>query len=430
MLSPHELELLTAHVDSELSAAARRQVEGLLERSGEARDMLHWLEADASRLRGMSRRAVPVDLSAGVLEEIGRLAQRTNGRAKPASPLPRLLRFPVWGGVAAAAAVLLAVAAVSFLLNSPRGDPDKDPGGFAGKADEKDKGNFPAPDRGTVVKIGPDKDEGKAVAKVPDPDDKGKASPDKSTGKAKEPPSPSAILAANGGESQPNLERVELDLPTIARLHELDKPEAGKALTERLSKVRTARVELTTKDGLRAFDRLRAAMLARKIHLHIDPATVARLKKTLVKSDLVVFVENVKPEDVVELLREAGVADRKAGDPRFDGAVVVKELGRWDRKDLTDLLGLDPLVNRPVPRSKTGIDIRRELPEQTTREVVAALDGQGVPRPGVEAAHHAYVSHLPSSKGRPAELMRFLDLRQPPKAGTVQVLLLVLRQVG
>jgi hypothetical protein len=428
MLAPQELELLTAHVDGELSAAQRRLVEGLLERSGEARDMLHWLQADAARLRRMPRVTAPVDLSVGVLEEIGRLAQRPSGRARPASP--RVLKFPVWKGMAAAAAVLLTVGAVSFLLNLPRDDSAKGGGGLVGQNPETNKGIILGPEKGAVAKTGADKEtEGKSVAKAPSPDEKGKAAaaktPDKSTPTTAHGP----VLAANDITGPARLERVELDLPTVARLHDLDKEEAAKALTDRLSKLKTARVELTAKDGPRAFERLRAAMLARKITLHIDPATVARLKKTLVKSDVVVFVENVTAEEVVGLLREAGVADR-GGVSHFDGAVVVKDLGRWDRKDLTDVLGIDPLTSRPAPPRKTGIDIRRDLAEQTTREVVAALDGQGVPRPGADQVHHAYVSHLPASKGRPPELKRFLDLRQPPKPNTLQVLLLVVRQVG
>jgi hypothetical protein len=427
MLAPQELELLTAHVDGELSAAQRRQVESLLERSGEAREMLRGLEADADRLRRLPRLAAPVDLSAGVLEEIGRLAQRSPRRPTPAPA--RTLKFPVWAGVVAAAGVLFAVGAVSFVLNWPRDDAVKGGGGLVGADADKDKGIIRGPEKGAIAKKGPDKeDEGKSVAKGTPPDDKGKSGPEKAPNKSTTPTAPGGVLAAGGGDEQPKLERVELDLPTIARLHELHKDEAAKALTGRLSKLRTARIELTTKDSPRAFERLRAAMQARKITPHIDPAVPARLKKTLVKSDVVVFVENVTAEDVVALLREIGAADRE--EPRFHGPVVVKELARWDNKDLTDVLGIDPIRTRPAPPQKSGVDIRRELPEQTAREVVAALDGQGVPRPGAEPAHHAYVSHLPASKPRPAELKRFLDLRQPPKPGTLQVLLLVVRHVG
>ncbi|MFO0841228.1 MAG: hypothetical protein U0797_02370 [Gemmataceae bacterium] len=427
MLAPQELELLTAHVDGELSAVQRRQVDSLLQRSGEARDTLQRLEADAARLRRLPRVSIPVDLSAGVLEEIGRLAQRPSRKARPVPA--RTLKFPAWAGFAAAAAVLVAVGAVSFLLNSPRDDSVQGGGGLVGIGVEKDKGIIRTPDKGAVAKTGQDKEgKGKSVAKAPPPDEKGKAGPEKVSNKSTTQAPPGGILAAGGGDERPKLERVERDLPTVAFLHELHKEEAAKALTGRLAKLNTARIELTAKDVPRAFERLRAALQARKITPHIDPAALARLKKTLVKSDVVVFIETLTAEDVVALLREAGASDRE--EPRFHGPVVVKEIARWDHKDLTDVLGIDPIKNRPAPPQKSGVDIRRELAEQTAREVVASLDGQGVPRPGAEPAHHAYISHLPASKARPAELKRFLDLRQPPRPGTLQVLLLVVRHVG
>jgi len=427
MLSPQELELLTAHVDGELSAPQRRQAVALLERSGEARDMLRWLEEDARRLRQAPRRAVPTDLTAGVLEEIGKLARKP--RPKPA---PRVLKFPVWRGLAAAAGVLALVGVGSFLANRQGNVPDGK-GGVATKTGKDDGKGRPDPDNGGIAKVGPEEDDGKGktVVKGGNPVEKGKgtlSANDKAKTKDQGTATP-GVMAAND-ETPPRLEKVEVDLATVARLHDLHKDENHKALTERLGKLKAARVELTAKDGPRAFEKLRAAMQARKINLHVDPNTQTRLKKSLPKTDVLVFLEHVKAEDVAGLLREAGVADRE-GPTRFDGAVVVKDLSRWDRDELKGVLGFDPIVKKVMPRQKTNVDIRSDFPELTGREVVAALDGVGVPRPGNDPVHHAYVSHLPATKGwSPPELKRFLDLRQPPRAGTLQVLMLVLRHVG
>ncbi len=419
MLTPHELELLTAHVDGELNSAQRRQVAALLERSGEARTLLTQLQRDAERLRSLSRRTVPIDLSETVLAEIGQLACQPR-----VVPLRRTTKFPLWRGVAAAAAVLFAVGLGSFLLNSPKGDPtianntqasiDKQP------ESGNDRDTSPLP-RKTLEPLGnPNRD--KAIVKV-------EQLPTPRPVQTTPPPNQGDILAANGHDSATKLEKVEVDLPTIARLHELHQEEHASALTDRLSKLRSARVELTSREGAKAFERLRKALEAKQVTLHVDPLTQARLKKPQQKTDVVVFLENVKPETLVELLQQVGNEDRM-GDPHFEGAVVVKELARWDRKDLMDLLGIDPLVNRPSPIRKQGVDIRREFPEQTAREVVAALDGKGVPRPGSEPRHHAFVSHFPATKNRSTELTRFLELRQPVKSGTLQVLLLVIRHVS
>jgi anti-sigma factor RsiW len=53
MISPQDLELLTAHVDGELTARQRRHVDRLLRRSAEARALLARLQEDAQQVRGL-----------------------------------------------------------------------------------------------------------------------------------------------------------------------------------------------------------------------------------------------------------------------------------------------------------------------------------------------------------------------------------------
>src|SRR5581483_155901 len=116
MLSPHELELLTAHIDGELTRRQRREVNRLLEHSGEARELLRRLEDDSRRLRQLPARAVPADLSPALLDRAARLeVVRVSPRARPA---PAPASYPLWAGLAAAASVLLLVALAAFLLES------------------------------------------------------------------------------------------------------------------------------------------------------------------------------------------------------------------------------------------------------------------------------------------------------------------------
>src|SRR3954471_19702674 len=106
MLSLQELELLTAHVDGELTARQQRQVQHLLAQSGEARDLLARLETDSQRLRALPRLRVPEDLCGSVLAVIGREGKKPVSLRRPAQR-PVVLR--PWVGFAAAAAVLFAV---------------------------------------------------------------------------------------------------------------------------------------------------------------------------------------------------------------------------------------------------------------------------------------------------------------------------------
>src|SRR5437867_3651895 len=109
MLSEQVRQLLTAYVDGELTNRQRKAVLRLLRRSPEARALLGKLRQDAERLRALPRPHLGGDFTARVLravhQEQSRRRRETAARAA----------FPAWAGLAAAAAVLLAVGTGSFL---------------------------------------------------------------------------------------------------------------------------------------------------------------------------------------------------------------------------------------------------------------------------------------------------------------------------
>ncbi|MFO0876920.1 MAG: hypothetical protein U0840_06070 [Gemmataceae bacterium] len=424
MLTPQELELLTAHVDGELNANQRRQLFVLLERNGEARELLVRLESDASQLRRLSAPAIPVDLSSRIVSEINRTGLRPQRRVVPATP-PR--RYSVWVSLATAALVLLAVGLGAFFLHTNREGPG-DLGGSVAVNKPEDLGTNPPSVSSAVVRnTTPGKETDVPVAGVNPPASEQNLS---GSGSQKVPPRndtprkpEEGILAANGSDGVNKFEKVELDLPTIGRLTDLSQPASRKTLEVRLAGLKTTRIELTTRDSRKALDRVQALLANHQVKLLVDPATVTRLRKTTLRTDVAVYLENVTPADLTALLQELAPTDS------LEGAFVVKDLSRWDRGELQALLGLDPLVSRPGTPRKSGLDIRKPLHEQTQIEVVAALEGQGVPRPGAETGHTAYAAQLPSNRSRPAELKTFLESRKPLEAGKLQILL-VLRQVG
>ena len=111
MLPERCRELLTSYVDGELSARQRRHVVRLLRDSAEARALLQKLQSDSNALIHLPRVRPDRDLSAAVLHKIA------DGRPLPIRParrVPALRVYPVWIGVAAAAAVLLAIGAASY----------------------------------------------------------------------------------------------------------------------------------------------------------------------------------------------------------------------------------------------------------------------------------------------------------------------------
>jgi hypothetical protein len=114
MLSDHDCELLTAFLDGQLGARQRKAVLRLLHRSSEARELLRQLQEDAHALRGLPRQTLPVDFAAQVM----RVAAERGLRPGGPRPVVRPRGLPTWAGLAAAAAVLLAVTAGSYLYFS------------------------------------------------------------------------------------------------------------------------------------------------------------------------------------------------------------------------------------------------------------------------------------------------------------------------
>lgn len=441
MLTPRELELLTAHVDGELTPRQSRQVARLLRRNAEARELLERLMKDSRELSLISSVAAPVDFSATVLDTIAARQLRPRKLPRPESPAP-VPAFPVWAGYAAAAAVLFLLGVGSFLINAPRPGPAPDYNGLArNKPDEAPLLPAPREERPTVVKKEPDVpavtpglfDLPQVRIVVPDeadePDEPEQTPPTPPRGERPAPP----VLASGHRETLKHLERVEFTLPRIHVLHGLELgQEPGKALREQLALGNAYRVEIPARDAARGFERLRATLAAFRATLTVPQDTLARLKKPVGRTDLAVYLENIAPEDLADALARAGTADREAAKKRlnelyFEGPLIVRELlGREDRRELKALLGLDPLEVRPSSARRLEVDIRKPLPGPLDD----VLEGRGVPRPGVARGPSVGLAMaLPLSRTRPPELKKFLEARPPARPGTLQVLL-VLRNVG
>ena len=440
MLSPEDLELLTAHVDGELTRRQRRHVNRLLDHSAEARELLGRLEADARRLRQLPVLQAPSDFAAAVLDRIAQRRRTPYVRPSRRSAEPVPFSPGLW--LAAAAAVLLLIGAGSFLMHTG-GDQADGPDRLVKAGKEKRPASRPDLNERTPVEPDGADQEGASPAVppvVPAPKDQGVPPVAPSLPGRDKPPIGDAperdrtVLTSPKNDFAGKLEQIDLDLPEVLALHDLDQGPAAQKLTAELRNRPAHRVELLARDATRGFERLRAALLAHRVQLHFDPAVVARLKKPLWKTDYAVFVENVQPEQLAGVLRATGVADRdagakKPGEMRFEGPLVVKDLAALDRKELTGLLGLDPVATRPARPARLEVDIRQQLPDLTASQVANALDGKGVPRPGPAPEIAGYVTLLAGPRSRPAELKRFLESRKPAHPGTVQVFLVV-RNLG
>jgi hypothetical protein len=440
MLPERFRELLTAYVDGEISARQRRQVLRLLRRSREARALLRRLEQDSRELKALPAPVLQTDLSDSVLEAIAR------GQPAPTRPRPPAPRaFPAWTGFAAAAAVLLAVGFGSFLYFSPKRGAS---GGNPEAAKQGDKDRPDPPKRQLAKDRTPPPDE-----RLPAPEEEVPDTPRpivKRVPGDEDPPPPEKLPAPPPGDvlgdrrrDRIELEQVDVALPSITWMLDLKKGRARADLLKQLGKGTAFHVELPCKDGTRAFERLRDVLTQRNIKLVLDPLAQVRLKNPW-KTDYAVFLEGLTPTDLVDLLHHLGELDRFTHDRgrrgvrrfvemRLDGHVVVAPLSRQDRKAWAEMLGVDP--TRPLPK-RTGAlrpDPRTPLPDVTEGQVVASLDGKGVPRPGAsprapEPRSALVLSYSPRSRPS-AEVKGFLEARKPLPRRTLQVFL-ILRGVG
>jgi hypothetical protein len=440
MLAPHHKELLTAYVDGELTPRQRRHVARLLRRSGEARRLLERLQGDSREIRALPPCVPARDLVAPVLDAIG------SRKLKPVRA-PRIntpLRFPIWTGFAAAASVMVLVGVGTFLgYSHDRARPNNGSVANVGTGEEdtvvvpsiaekgivrapSDKQKAPSDVPAATTPAADDSERSEFVPPLEDPFEKEK----------KRPPSNrthSGSVFASGEKEQPGqLERIELTLPSVSKLSELEQAATARKLTEQLSAPGAYRIEILCKDAARSFPRVRAAFAAGKIDLVVDPLAQKRLKKPHYRNSFAIFMENLTPAEMVRLLARlavvdrGGVGDKKSSEPRLEGTLVIQPWSSWDKSELASVLKANPA---PVPlRPPMGppvIDIHKPLSESTQS---AVLEGKGPPRPAAERNSAIFLS-LSGTRSDSGELRRFVASRQPLQTGTIQVFI-VLRHVG
>jgi hypothetical protein len=444
MLADRYHELLTAYVDGELGARQRKAVLRLLRRSAEARGLLRQLQDDAAALRRLPRPRLGEDFPSRVLQAV------RNRRLHPGRPaLPRLQprSVPVWVGVALAASILLLVGLSSYLYfaQTPAEQPDSQSMTQNGPPRASDEHVQPGPDQAARPAPGPKNNP--QPPKEPQPSDLPKPSPPdvaaKPEDKPETPRSPASTPGTDSVLTQPvsGMEmfqpgKAEVTLPVILKIDDLDVAK----LKAELLKDSGFRVEMPCRESVWGLERLQAAFKANGFTLLIEQVAQARLKQPKLRTNFVLYAEDLTPDELAKVLQLAGSEDKKAeakkkGDGQFNG-IVLTRMNKDDRKEL-GLLGVeDKSVQGSKPSGPLGVDPRKPLSETTGDQVVQALAGQGstgraeAGKPAVKAPERL-VLVLPYNPDRPRpgspEVKHFLDNRKPPRAGTIQVLL-VLRE--
>jgi hypothetical protein len=232
------------------------------------------------------------------------------------------------------------------------------------------------------------------------------------------------------------IDRVEAALPVTFKLQALQKDATRQQLLSELARARDFRLELPCRGGTLAFGRLEPALKALGLSLAIDQAAQQRLQVPQLRTNYVIYLEDLLPQELAGLMdaaiREDQRVARKTFERQFDRMVLTR-MSPQDHKELSTLLGTDP-TEAPPTRGTLTSDPRKPLADLTARQVADSLAGQGGnPRPaeGASAAAPgerlavvlAYNPVRPHANS--TEVQRFLRARKSPRPGSLRILLVL-----
>jgi hypothetical protein len=443
--------LLTAYVDGELSGRQRRHVVKLLRRSREARLLLRELQSDSQVLRTMARPKTPLpDITLPVMQTIAERRLRPGSQGSISLPAldsgnPPRWGVPAWAALLAVAATLMIVTLSSYLFFRSHFAPKAKPSDDAPTV-RVPPAETPAPDEKPIapVPIVPPVANQSAPKNRPDApidrpatppsiarDKPGEINASPSPTETKDPNEPSGPVFTSPRDEIFKFEEVQVGTNVILGMSDLDKEAELKKLTEAGHKEKALRVELPCRNGSQALLKLQTAWKAQHANLVVEAISQARLKKPELKTNYLLYINDIQPEELSELLKQVGGEDHKAkaAEQQFT-AVVVRGMTKQDHKELTDLLGYEPSPVPPMGTGPLGTDPRRSLADDTAAQLVRTMDGPR-PEPGKPAVKMAEYQTLALAwtpvrppKGA-IDIKHFMDGRKPSRAGSIEVLLVL-----
>jgi hypothetical protein len=384
MLSERHCQMLTAYVDGELSARQRAAVEALVRQSPEARSFLDKLEGDSKELRGLPRRNAPETLPEIVMRTLtDRLPRRQ----------PQPVTAPAAGGAVstalglAVAFCLLAMVTVGtfFAATGLLGDDSEQPEIAANpqprpqpeaKKDPEPKQKDPEPEPGPIVK--------------------------------KYDPYLGDML---GGAAEQFSAKVEpKDHGVRVVLNEVAEEPVKKRLATELRKDAGFWLDVPARSNVKAVEQLKAAFDKSGIKV------VETKAKMQPKTSYVLYVENMRPDEVARLLERLGKSESLSNPTaHVIQPITLKPITAGDRKQLANLMKVD--VAKLTPPKYDPNDYF------TPVEIDPPKD-KGV-KPPPEPERFAMLMPFNGSVANSPELKKFLETRQAMRPGTLQVVLVI-----
>lgn len=420
MLPDRVYQLLTAAVDGELTDREQRAVDKLLRESVEAREFYQKLKSDAHALRNLPRAQLPPHFGTQLLQRLAPVYRINANETEGCNVFSR--RLPVWANLAAAAAVLLAISAGTYLFMS-QNEPER-----------------------SVAKNNPTKPENPPIAKQPESpvivqkssDPNSKTEPEllsnprpevmadnRESPKAVDPGSNDALTAPPRPAYDQLFKVDPPKLPPILTVRELDQDASRHKLMELLKKSEGVHLDLFCKDTNRACERLQAAFRGQR--LLIDAVAQERLQRKL-KTHYVFYCECLTADEIYGILKALAIEEQRAEAKRegqFD-KLVANPLSPNSVKTLSMLLGVDPKWLQSKPGA-AKLDTSKPISDSTADSLFKSLKSGSA-----SLRTDKLVLVLPYNPIRPnplasKEVLQFLDIVQKDRRPGRIPLLLVLR---
>ncbi len=438
-MTADQLELITAAVDGELSATETRAFRALIAASDQARKLYEKLKADSDRVRALSRVSPPADLRAKVLARLATFPHPPRVKPKPhVQPAPqKTRRLPSWVPAALAASVFLCLATASFGFFTRQADVPSTT--TAGKsywtntlpAQHDRSPAVPSPTASPVERPDPAAVVRVDVSPVPPVPAPRLVPPDAVT----TAPEPRAVHDFHASRLLPKLppfDRVQVRLPFLRSVSELDREDIRQELFEELRREPAFKIDVFVRDTARGAEVFQNAAKAAGLTVFADAATLEKLKKRQAHA-VVIYTESLTPAELATLFATLATEDAKFS-PRVCDSLHATSIVRSEETELKAILGLDVgLLKRPTGAGPSSAGQGGE-PKNVSAGTIDSVVKSVSPKPGDKSAvlltwQTAHANIPRTNPATSAELKQFLAKRGDRKPNAVPAII-VIRPVG
>jgi hypothetical protein len=418
MLPDHHSRLLTGFVDGQLSPREQKQAQELLRGSAEARALLHNLQADAQLLSSMPRIRLPEEFAEGLQTT---LPQRSPRIAKILEKPARHFSWRTAGSYAAAACLLLALAIAYMHRNGNLVAPD-----------------ISQPETPDVVQIDVEMKPENVAVKAPTllAETKRVVSAPNRFDKRPEvlsmPKADVDMINAAPVANIPRLRDVDLDVPLLVAMRDLELEKRRQEITEELLQAQSWRLEIRCQESEVATNRLKRSLQNQGIRLLIEPDASDRQRLRLPRTTYAILLDNVTAQECLAMLSGLRQVDRdefsrsRSANQFIDLRIV--RMSSEDGNRLETLFGIVPVKpewtgrTKTVPPEVTSLD-PDVLPMARAKAIWRdqnPIEGQGSTRSALLVADSATRIRKNSNEGQ-----LFLNTRQSLKAELLRLLIVL-----